>query len=196
MIDPTILDKVLGFLAPIFLGAAADNAAAARGAAKSMLDSYGARTNRELRLAALAIAFSFGALDALSRSAALDLPLNQVLRLRGNANALNRAAEQNENRLEKQLQRPAAAAPEAESATEPALPDNPATDELVAFVRASWKAEKAAAAANPAPLSRQQRRFADRQAEKQRQRDEEQTRVAERAARRDAAYAERLQRSA
>src|SRR5664279_1779308 len=130
----------------MFLSARADNdgdnAAAARRAAKSMLDSYAARTNRELRLAALAIAFSFGALDALSRAANPGLPVNQVLRLRGNANALNRAAEQNENRLEKQLQRQAAAPPEPESASEPDLPANAETDDLVAFVRASWKAEK------------------------------------------------------
>jgi hypothetical protein len=34
-----------------------------------MFDSYRARTHRELRIAALAITFSFGALGALSRAA-------------------------------------------------------------------------------------------------------------------------------
>jgi len=43
-------------------------------------------------------------LDALSRAADHDLPRNEALRLRGNANALNRAAQQSENRSEKQRQ--------------------------------------------------------------------------------------------
>jgi hypothetical protein len=179
----------VGFLAPLFIDAAANDAAAARDAAQAMLDSYGARTDRELRLATLAIAFSLGALDALSRAVDQDLSTNQVLRLRGNANALNRAAEQNENRLEKLLRQVEAATGDA--TPEPDIPATSATDDLVAFVRSSWKAEKAAAVAQPAPLSRQQRRFADRQAEKQQQREQEQARLAERAALRDAAYAER-----
>jgi hypothetical protein len=196
MIDPAVLDTILAFLAPLFLGATGDDMQAARRAAKAMLDSYGARTNREIRLAALAIAFSFGALDALSRAASLDLPVNQVLRLRGNANALNRGAEQNEKRLEKQLQQPPAETKEPDPKAEPELPASAATDDLVAFVRASWKAQKAEAAAQPAPMSRQQRRFADRQAEKQRQREQEKARLAERAAQRDAANAERSRLSA
>jgi hypothetical protein len=159
-----------------------------------MLDSYGVRTNRELRLAVLAIAFSFGALDALSRAVDRDLPLKLVLRLRGNANALNRAAEQNENRLEKQLRQAEIAAPEA--TPEPAMPASSATDDLVAFVRSAWKAEKAAAATPSAPPSRQQRRHADRRAEKQQRRAQEQARLAERAAKRDAAAAERLRQTA
>nr|WP_294513719.1 hypothetical protein [uncultured Rhodopila sp.] len=196
MIDRAVLDTILALLASLFLGAAGDDAEAARRAAKAMLDSYGARTNRELRLAALAIAFSFGALDALSRAAGSDLAVNQVLRLRGNANALNRAAEQNEKRLDNQLRQPAAGGLAPEPVPEPELPASTATDDLVAFVRASWKAEKAEAAVHPAPLSRQQQRFADRQAEKQQRRDQERARLAERAALRDAAYAERLRQTA
>ena len=171
MITAAVLNKLVGFLAPLFIDAIAGDAAGARDAAKAMLDSYGARTDRELRLATLAIAFSLGALDALSRAVDRDLSINQVLRLRGNANALNRAAEQNENRLEKLLRQVEAATGNA--TPEPDMPATSATDDLVAFVRSSWKAEKAAAT-QPAPLSRQQRRFADRQAEKQQQREQEQ----------------------
>ncbi len=192
MISAAVLDKILGLLAPLFLDVAAPDTGTARRAAQSMLASYEARTNRELRTAALAIAFSFGALDALGRSADPDLPVNQVLRLRGNANALNRAAEQNENRLERLLGRPALEP--AEATPEPELPAAGATDDLVAFVRSTWKAEKAAA--QPASPSRQQQRFADRRAEKQQQREQEQTRLTERAAQRDAAYAERSRRTA
>jgi hypothetical protein len=194
MITAAVLSKLVGFLAPLFIDAAASDAEAARDAAKAMLDSYGARTDRELRLATLAIAFSLGALDALSRAVDRDLSTNQVLRLRGNANALNRAAEQNENRLEKLLRQVEAATGDA--TPEPDMPATSATDDLVAFVRSSWKAEKAVTAAQPAPLSRQQRRFADRQVEKQQQREQEQARLAERAALRDAAYAERSRQHA
>lgn len=76
--------------------------------------------------------------------------MNQLLRQRGNANALNRAAEQNENSLEKRRLLARAGTPE------PDIPATSATDDLVAFVRSTWKAEKEAAAAQPAPLSRQQ----------------------------------------
>lgn len=172
-----VLDRILALLAPLFLAAVGGNAAAARDAANALLASYEPRTNRDLRFAALAIAFSFGALDALSRSADPDLTLNQVLRLRGNANALNRAAQQHETRLDKRAQQPEVAVPEE-------IPDLPASGEigdLVAFVRP--------AAAAPG-LSRQQRRFLERQEEKQHQREQEKARLEERVARRLAEKAE------
>jgi hypothetical protein len=100
MITAAVLDKILGLLAPLFRDVAADDDAA-REAARATLNSYAAGDDRELRFAALSIAFSFGALDALSRAADLDLPPSQVLRLRSNANVLNRATQQNEARLEK-----------------------------------------------------------------------------------------------
>jgi hypothetical protein len=210
MITEAVLDKVLGFLAPLFLDVVGNDTAAARNAARSTLECYGARNDRELRFAALAIAFSFGALDGLSRAAQCDLPPNQVLRLRGNATALNRAAQQNEARLEKAQRLPAteaAQAPPQQASTdgnallppeaagpEADLPASSDTSDLVAFVRSAWKAGKAAAATAPAmqpalALSRQQRRLAERQAEKQRQRELEQARLAQRVAQRDAACA-------
>jgi hypothetical protein len=199
MITAAVLDKILAFLAPLFRDVTPDDAAA-RKVARSTLDSYGARDDRELRFAALSIAFSFGALDALSRAAQPDQPPNQVLRLRGNANALSRAALQNEARLEKARRQPAGQAENAppqqaapggerpllpESAGSGAdLPASCETPDLVDFVRAARKAEKAAAAAAPPPMSRQQRRFAERQAEKQRQRELKQARLAQRATQR------------
>jgi hypothetical protein len=124
-----------------------------------------------------------------------------VLRLRGNANALNRAALQNETRLEKAQRQtlegaaPLIPAPELPS-TDP--PTSSETQDLVDFVRAAWKAEKAASAvAQPAvALSRQQRRFADRQAEKRRQRELAQARLAQRAAQLGTAHARRAAASA
>jgi hypothetical protein len=167
-IKNAVLDRILNLLAPLFLSVVADDLAAARAAAWDMLASYGPRTNREMRHAALAIAFSFGALDALSRSADAELTLNQVLRLRGNANALNRAAEQSESRLDKLSRQPA-----AETSTE--LPAGGETGDLVAFARSNSDVPE---------LSRQQRRFTERREEKQRRRQQEAERLEERAARR------------
>ncbi len=170
-ISTPVLDRILALLAPLFLSVVGGDVDAARAAARDLLASYGPRTNRDLRLAALTIAFSFGALDALSRSADAELTLNQVLRLRGNANALNRAAEQNETRLEKHSRQHAAAVSE-----EPAdLPASSETGDLVAFARANRSAPE---------LSRQQRRFNERREEKQRRREQEAARLEERAARR------------
>jgi hypothetical protein len=164
-ITAVILEKILAFLAPLFLDPASGDTAAARETARALLAEHNPRTDRELRRAALIIAFDFGALDALSRSIANDLSLNQVLRLRGNANALNRAALQNQKALEalQQLEaEPADAEADLPASLEPA--------DLARFAHAD------------APPSRQQRRLADRQAEKARQREQEQARRAQRAA--------------
>ncbi|PPQ37435.1 hypothetical protein [Rhodopila globiformis] len=164
-ITAVILEKVLAFLAPLFLDVAGD-AAAAREAARAMLETYDPRTDRELRHAALAIAFSFGALDALSRSLNSELTANQVLRLRGNANALNRAALQNEQALEALREHPQAEEP-AEAALD--LPASLEPADLAGFARTQ------------PVLSRQQRRALERQAEKAQRRQQEQDRLAQRA---------------
>jgi hypothetical protein len=147
-ITASVFERILGFLTPLFRDNDVDDASSAREAARDVLSSYGARTNRELRIAALCIAFGFGALDALSRAAAPELPLNQVMRLRGNANALNRAAQQNESRLEKLQKQPPVAADETKAATvdEPVetLPATSATADLLAYAPdGERKAEKA-----------------------------------------------------
>ncbi len=179
-ITAAVLDRILAFLTPLFLDVVAGDAEAARQAAHALLDSYEARANRELRLAALAIAFGFGALDALSRAVDPALLVGQVLRLRGNANALSRSAVQNETLLNKLHKQP----PEAgEAAAEP-LPASTATSDLLSFARAPVvpPAPSNASMAPPAAvMSRQQRRAAERQAEKQRRRQQEEARRAERA---------------
>jgi hypothetical protein len=168
---PAVLDRILAFLAALFLPSTAGNVETARDAAAALLASYDVRTDRQLRLAALAIAFSFGALDSLSRAAEPELPATQVLRLRGNANSLNRAAQQNEAKLEQLAAQSATTQPDDPQD----LPASSDTADLLDFLRA--------APAEP-HLSRQQRRFAERQAEKQRQRELEAAQLDERVARR------------
>jgi hypothetical protein len=201
-ITAAMFERILAFLTPLFLGSGTSDTGPAREAARETLSSYGARTNRELRLAALCIAFSFGALDALSRAANPELPMSQMMRLRGNANALNRAAQQNENRLEKLLKQPsvAAEAKDAVIVTEDApvdvLPASSATADLLAFARSKLKSMMSGpTAATPAlipvaPLSRQQRRDVERKTEKVRRRQQEEARRAQRTAQRSATVSE------
>jgi len=201
-ITASVFEKILAFLTPLFVGAQTIDIGVARESASGMLASYGARTNRELRFAALSIAFGFGALEALSRAANPELALNEVLRLRGNANALNRAAQQNETRLEK-LQKQPPAVIDAENAVEAtedapadALPASSATADLLAYARSTLKSMMGAAVSTaPAPveavaLSRQQRRDVERKAEKVRLRQQEEARRAQRATQRAAAARE------
>ncbi|MDR3532259.1 MAG: hypothetical protein P4L90_17115 [Rhodopila sp.] len=206
-ITAAVFEKILAFLAPLFVGAGTGDIGAAREAASATLSSYGARTDRELRLAALSIAFAFGALDALSRAADPELALNQVMRLRGNANALNRAAQQNETRLEKLRKQPPVAIEEEAAEATPeapteALPASSATADLLAFARSKLKSMMGAATPAPpapapvVPLSRQQRRAAERKAEKVRQRQQEEARRAQRAAERMATVRETARASA
>jgi hypothetical protein len=205
-ITAAVFEKILAFLAPLFLIAASD-LDTAREAAGAILASYGARTDRELRFAALSIAFGFGALEALSRASDPALALNQVLRLRGNANALNRAAQQNETRLEKlRKQPPVATETEAAEVTPnapaDALPASSATADLLAFARSKLKsmmgvtAPAAPAPVSVTPLSRQQRRDAERKAEKVRQRQLEEARRAQRAAERTTVVREPMRQGA
>ena len=175
-ITAVVFDRLLAFLTPLFQSTRTSQPDLARQAARDSLASYGARTNRELRLAALSIAFSFGALDALSRAANPDLALNQVTRLRGNANALNRAAQQNENRLEKLLKQPQVVIETEEPAD--TMPASSETGDLLTF--AQCKIETVIA---EAPKSRQQRRDAERKAEKTRTQLQKEAVRADRAAR-------------
>jgi hypothetical protein len=210
-ITAAIFDKILAFLAPLFLVAATGDIGAAQEAASAMLASYDPRTNRELRFAALSIAFAFGALETLSKAADPELALNQVLRLRGNANALNRSAQQNEARLEKLQKQPPV---EIETAATEATPDAPAealpvstaAADLLTFARSKLKSMMSIA--TPAvsaplivlvpatPVSRQQRRAAERKAEKVRQRQIQEARLAQRTAARTAAARDRMPQTA
>jgi hypothetical protein len=184
-ITAAFLDRILALLAPLFLAATGGDMTAAREAADAMLANYNVQTDDELRLVALTIAFGFGALDALGQATNPALSFNQVMRLRTNATALSRAGHQNQairDRLHKQSA--AKPAPEPEPAT---LPTSAETADLVAFVRSANKARCQTPAAQThapqtvapsGPLSRQQRRAAERQAEKAQRRREHEARQA------------------
>ena len=156
-ITPALFERVLVLLAPLFIDAARGDEALARSAAKGMLANYGARNDEELRFAALNVAFGFGALQALSQAVDKDVSLNQQMRLRGSAISLNRAAYINRTALLRSQKGPA-----AENAIEEALlPDTINATELLKFARSAMQTTPAGA-----PMTRQQRRAAERQAEK------------------------------
>jgi hypothetical protein len=167
-ISQSVFDRIMAFLTNLFLPTNDYEPDRARDAALEALAEYDPRTNRELRLAALALAFSLGALDALSRAVDEELSLNQMLRLRSSANALHRSARQAEQALAEERETPDE---ETERADAP-LPASTEPQDLAEFSRTT------------APLSRQQRRRQERDAEKRRRRQEEQVRLTAREAHR------------
>jgi hypothetical protein len=134
-------DRILTLLAPLFIEATGGDMAAARETVRSTLASYHARTDNEVRLAALVVAFGFGALDALSKAANRDLSLDEVMDLRDSATALSIAGDQNQSVLERLLkQRPAAPAGSPKPGE---LPSSTETGDLVSFARADLPAQAA-----------------------------------------------------
>ncbi len=170
-------EQILFSLTPFFLDAAQGNVAHARAAADAMLDGYGGQTTEDLQLAAQIIAFSFAALDSLRRCAAeADLPVNMQLRLRGNANAMNRAAQQCRRAL--QLRRKAGATPRIAGAPPPtAATPEPRTyteaeiatamkkaSEVIAYARSDLKSGKPMSYTQRMRKSERLKRLAKRQA--------------------------------
>ena len=177
VITPAILDKFIGLLVPLFLAGVDGDMATARHAAARMLAAYDTKTEAELSLAAEIVCFSFGALEALSNAMNPDLTPNAVLRLRGSANALHHSAHQCQRTLDRlRKERSHQAAPE--TTTSP-LPEPLPTAETLKL------SEYTQTPAQPVlGLSRQQRRAAQRKAEKMQRQQAEQARLeARRAAR-------------
>lgn len=175
----TAFQHILAFLIPMFLKAADGDEVSARRAATDFLGSYNPTTDRELLLAAEIIGFSFATLDNLGRSVAdPDLSLSTRLRLRSNANALNRAAERNRQNLQRTQKRALA-------------PDDPIVQPLVQ-PDAMQKVRDAIVEAAPhlaetltdvsQTMSRQQRRFLMRKTEQARATREREARKAARLA--------------
>jgi hypothetical protein len=134
-------NKILALLAPLFLVATGGDVGAAREAVRATLVDYRARTDDELRLAALVVAFGFGTLDALSRAANPDLTLDAVMDLRDNAIALSQAGDRAQTALDRLLKQPP---DDAASLAEPAtLPVSIDVDDLLAFARKRAPASRA-----------------------------------------------------
>ena len=90
------------FLTPMLLWSCNGDADLARLAAIETLDEFGILGHRGLITAARIIVYELAALSSLSLSMADDIPPALALRLRGNANSLDRAAERNHRALERE----------------------------------------------------------------------------------------------
>ncbi len=174
--DAIAREQVVCHLAPFFLDAARGDSADAKAAAQAMLDGYDTQTTEQLQLAAQIIAFSFAALDSLRRAAAEpDLPVNIQLRLRGNANAMNRSAQQCRRAL--QLRRKAGATPNVSSPQKAgATPARTYTDadvaaavqkaaEVIGYARSDLKSGKPMTYTKRLQENERLKRLAKRQAE-------------------------------
>src|SRR5689334_19131933 len=95
--DPLMM-IVIAFLAPMFLWVG--DIALARAAAFETLNAYRITSHRSLITAAKVIAFELAALCSLSQSMAEDVSIPLALRLRSNANSMDRAADRNRRALE------------------------------------------------------------------------------------------------
>jgi hypothetical protein len=95
---------ILGLIAPLLMTAGIADMAQARLAVLETITAYKALGQGELVTVAQIVGFALASLDTLRLSTAPDLSLSMILRLRGNANALNRSAQQNNRVLDKQRQ--------------------------------------------------------------------------------------------
>jgi hypothetical protein len=90
-----LMSFIVALLAPMFLGVCAGNISYARMAAIETVNAYRTRNHADLIAIAQIVAFGLAALGSLSLSMADDISVSMALRLRGNANALDRSAERN-----------------------------------------------------------------------------------------------------
>jgi hypothetical protein len=92
MIEPTpLMEVILGFLTPLMLAAGlTDTGLARRAAQQAIADNP---PGAPLIATAQIVAFAMAALDSLRLAAPADLAVTTKLRLRGNANALNRSSQ-------------------------------------------------------------------------------------------------------
>lgn len=168
------LNTVLAQLAIYFLAATGNDPTAARQAAHAMLADYRAETTEEIHLAAAIISFTFQALDALAQAAAPDQSLNRQIRLRGSAVSLSREAHKARRKLDNLRRAKHASADPPEACTAPTQPQSQPSEPAPQGPAPAIMA--AAATATAWPLTRQQRRAAERAAAKQQRRSAEQAR--------------------
>jgi hypothetical protein len=141
ILPPAILETILTRLAAFFLTGAGGDLTAARHAAAQILGAYRPETEDEFRIAANIIGFSFQSLEALSQSAALDLPITRILRLRGSAVSLSRESREAERRLD-QLRKARRQGVPIQPAEIPAEPE-PKAEKVIADTRKVTVAAKA-----------------------------------------------------
>ncbi|WP_428487367.1 hypothetical protein [Rhodopila sp.] len=153
-----LISLLINLLAPMFLCGSGGNVEFARLAARETVEAYRVSSRMDLLAVAQIVAFGLAALGSLSLSMADGIGLPMMLRLRGNAASLNRAAEQNRRALERsQAAPPATEAPATEPYDEAyeneVLESLRQTEIMVAQARAELAAQAAAVAVADAPVA-------------------------------------------
>jgi hypothetical protein len=95
-IHPTdlVMSVMIAFLTPMLLTTTGGDRAQARATAIQTVNAYAARNPAELLLIGQSIALGLAVLSSISLSMSENIPISLILRLRGNAASLHRAAEQ------------------------------------------------------------------------------------------------------
>jgi hypothetical protein len=88
------MNLVIAFLTPMLLAAAGGDRDQAAAISVETINAYTARNSADLLLAGEAIALGLGVLSSMGLSMAENIPISLILRLRGNAASLHRAADQ------------------------------------------------------------------------------------------------------
>ncbi len=140
-----LIDVISALLVPMFLIASNGDVALARTAAIQTVSAYRVQNQVDLVTVAQILAFGLGALGSLALSMADDLSLSMILRLRGNANACSRSAEQHRRALR--------ASPEAIQDAPSAIPEP--RDHSVARTCATQAQSPDPPTATPAPAQPQ-----------------------------------------
>lgn len=174
-ITPAALDTILGHLATHFLASANGDLSTARHAASHMLAAYDAETEEELRLAAEIVSFGFHALEVLSEAASPDLPAAEKCRLRSSAVSLSRESHKSQRKLD-QLRRARLAASPPPEMEDPPPPGTDPAFRLIEFAQEALGTGNGTGGAQAWTPTRQQRRAAQRIAEKLRRNKAEQIR--------------------
>jgi hypothetical protein len=147
-----LVNLIIVLLAPMFLTAANGDIIFARMAALETINAYRSQTHAELIVVAQIVACGLAALGSLSLSMADDISLVMTLRLRGNANALMRSAEQARRAL-KEIRPDSIPSADPQQDEAPLSPDDEREEaEVIASVAAAQKLAAEFEPSRPAEL--------------------------------------------
>jgi hypothetical protein len=144
--EANLVNLVLALLTPMFLWSTAGDIRLAHAAAAETLNTYRIANRLDLWTVAKIIAFDIATLSSLSQSMYEDISISMALRLRGNANGLDRSAERNRRALEHATR--TGAAEETEVSVEAAIAE---AQRMVQEAKARIQAAAAATETKPDP---------------------------------------------
>jgi hypothetical protein len=100
--NANIANLIVALLTPMFLWSTAGDIPLAHAAAAQTINAYGVKHRLSLITVAKIIAFDIATLSSLSQSMYEEVSISLALRLRGNANSLDRSAERARHQLEQE----------------------------------------------------------------------------------------------